>query len=97
MAATYAVQGVESTDRGDHVMLTCTFLNGVVTKTCFVVVIVNDVPSHNLSDSKSYTLDVTEGGSYLLMIYDHELQAEQGVKPAKTIPFGKYRRYIVVW
>lgn len=85
-AATYAVQDVESTE--DHVMLTCTFLKGVMTQTCFVVVMVNDLPSHNLSDSKSYTLNIT-GGHYTLMVYDNKLQAESGVEPAERINFGK--------
>lgn len=67
----HAVQDVERIK--DHVTLTCTFFKGVMTKTCFVVVIFNGEPSYNLSDSMSYTLNVKEGGSYLLRIYDNEL------------------------
>lgn len=79
----------------DHVLLKCTFLQGVTTKTCFIVVRVNNKTSHILSGSNPYTINLTKG-NYTLVVYDNEVQAKQGVEPAKIVTVGKYKRYIVL-
>lgn len=87
--ATYAVQDVTSTD--DHVIHTCRFLKGALTDTCFILVYYNDVFSHYLSGSESYTLNITEG-NFTLMIYDDETQMDRHIDPAKEVSFGECRK-----